>query len=263
MSKMKKTLLVLAVAAATVVATAQPLVKGDNIASLGGGVGIDAYEAEAKITWTQKLVYERIIMDNLFNGKFALGVGLTAGNAYGGKFEGMVAGTYDYYYTVTWLKAGRGGNPVFDRQEQHHREGQGTAEADCARDDISLQLNATLHYNLSDRCDLYFTIGAGAVMLKPLYSNYRNTKGMGEYSSDHFYDRLGWGSRYSYNDLDHVKWIGGKTKFAASVSAFIGGRYWFNNRWAAQLEAGLLNFHIKKSYGHGYHFASIGASYKF
>ena len=264
---MKKLLFLLTSAIALVAvassdATAQTVAKGDNIVSVGGGVGIDAY-AEAKITWTQKLVYERIIKDGLFNGKFALGVGLTAGNAYGGKYEGMVAGSYDYYYTVTYLTANRYGSPVFDRQEQWHREGTGTAKADCVRDDVSLQLNATMHYSPTDHWDLYFTIGGGAVMIKPLYSNYRNTSGLGEYERDFFDQRLGYGMKYSYNDLDHVEWQGGKTKFAASVSAFIGGRYWFNNHWAVQLEAGLLNFHIKKSYGHGYHFASIGASYKF
>lgn len=244
---------------------AQALDKGDNVVSLGLGAGIIVSPdgKESKMDYHGKLAFEHGIADGLFGGKFSLGIGVSAINSITEKAEGTVIGTYDYSYHWVKYERNKYGSNKYLESGDKQRTGQGTADADSYRDDVSLMLQLSLHYNVSDKLDTYLSIGGGGCAIIPVFANIHNEKGFAKMDHDEYDARLGWGMQYSFNDLDHVKWDGGDTKFAPSASAFIGARYYFSSHWAAQIEAGLVGMNIKKSFGHVYNLGSIGVCYKF
>jgi len=236
--------------------------KGDNVLSFGVGAGIitpPTDNGETLANFHGKLAYEHGLVDGILGGKFSFGIGLAAINMISQKTDGVVVGSYDYEYNVyTFSKKNKTG-----KNQTVRRNGEGYADADRYRDDVSLMLQLSLHYNVSDKLDTYLTIGGGGSIIIPIFANPRNGHNIGKMSKNDYDERLDMGIQYSFDDFKHVKWDGGETEFAPSASAFIGARYFFSSHWAAQVEAGLVGWNIKKSLGQAYNLGSIGVSYKF
>ena len=142
-----------------------------------------------------------------------------------------------------------------------HRSGMGTAEAVISREDIDAQLSASFHYAPISKLDIYAKIGAGVGVMNYIIRKIHNETG--------FYDKVSPGGarhKYSYRDLDHVKWKDIDSRAVPAISLFVGATYYFLENWGAELQVGLLNANFKdkdKGYPHSYGICSVGVAYKF
>ncbi len=265
-------------------ATAQ-VEQGDRFLELGIGVGAAENINGTKGMFTQRLAGEWIIKDNLFNlfgVDFALGVGFQIDNAAGGRYEGLVSGKYDYYYTTTITKHKQDnghGRPITTTESNStHREGTGLAIADVTRDNLSLMPTVSLHGKVWKQLDVYATFGLGLGVMTNNLSNYEpttiNIPGVGEvgglYKKD-YYDKTTmpngdvWEFRYSFNDADHAEWNKKpyKSKATFACAFYLGARYFINKTWGVNAQFGLISANVNKTYGNSYNILSFGATYSF
>lgn len=153
------------------------------------------------------------------------------------------------------------------KTEAQERKGEGSAQADTKIEDISTLAKAVVHYKVSKKIDTYFGIGFGVSFIKYLFSNYTNGQGITQ--SHHYLDNTLTHKItqlvYEYNDFNHVKWENSTgTRFA--MAAYIGARYYFNDHYAINIQAGLPTVAIKKKEDmnfNDYNFFMAGVSYKF
>ncbi len=260
----------LAVSGALSVAAQGVFNKGDRKADLTIGVGTVAYPDNSGVTFDQHLGMEWGIAS--FADKFTLGIGFTVNNSYGGSIESMVAGTYDYTYvrrsygktysykTNKWES--------FNDTKEIRRNGVGTADADVAREDVNALFTAAIHFSPMAKLDTYLKVGAGVGYMSWLVSNLRNESGfksanVHDTSSSKVHQTT---DSYSYDDLDHVKWQGFKSKVVPAMSFYLGATYMLTEKWGVDAQIGLISANIKgskKGYPNSYGIFALGASYRF
>lgn len=269
-SNLKTIIAAVSVLAAAIPTQAQVFAKGDRKVDLTIGVGLVAYKDESRATFDQHASMEWGVAS--VADKFTLGVGFQVNNSYGGKYDGMVAGEYDYTYTLreygrTYSYKDNKWHRM-DEKKEMHRKGVGTADASIAREDVNALATVALHFSPIPKLDTYVKVGAGVGYMTYIIGNYSNEKGFK--SADHYSKTNNKiaeiTTTYKYNDLDHVKWSGADGKVVPSMAAYIGATYMITDRWGADLQLGLVsaNFkNAKKGYPNSYGIFSIGASYRF
>ena len=267
-----KKFLILPLAAAFVfnAAAQETFSNGDTKVGLTIGVGTVAYADKNRATFDQHLTMEWGVAS--VADKFTIGVGFAINNQYGGQYEGMVAGEYKYqYYRQQYGSQYSFSKDKWERYDDSKyvtREGGGTATADVAREDVDALFIASLHFSPMDRLDTYCTLGLGVGCMSYVTSNYRNTSGFSdadfnEHRETQYTDSY---IRFKYNDLDHVKWKGMKSKVVPSMAFYIGATYYLNSNWGLDAQLGLINANFKgakKGYANSYGVFALGASYKF
>lgn len=248
----------------------QTFQSGDKVASLGVGVGVvkNIPNPDQSATFTQKLSMEWCVKDGLFE-KGSIGIGFAINNGYGGAYETEIAGKYDYSYTVEKYKhykndRNRWVTELYD-VDVVKRKGYGTADADLNRNDLTAMFTASFHYQFLDKLDTYFTLGVGVTTIFHLTGNIHNENEFESKSDTPNFtnNKTDYDFKYSFNDLDHVKWQGLGTILRPAMAVHVGARYYFTENWAANMEVGLLNATFSDKYGSGYNVFSVGASYKF
>lgn len=265
-----KTFTLIALLASFSLSQAQTFQKGDKVLTAAGNIGMFNTPDDMKLGYGGKISFEYGVADGLFGGKGAIGVGITATDLYGGTYEGVNVGSYNYSYTSTTYDRMKWSNSaryyIDTKTTTHKREGKGSAKCDVNRNDATLLATASLHYQFASKLDTYLTVGAGATFFKCFYSNYHDAKGMEKV--DHtrkkptVSDYNGPVVSYAYDDFAHAKWEGAGSKFYPAITASLGARYYITNHWAVSAEVGLNAFTIKKNIN-AMTLGSIGASYKF
>lgn len=244
--------------------------KGDRKADLTVGVGTVAYFKESRSTFDQHFGMEWGV--GSIADKLTFGLGFNINNSYGGSYESMIAGTYDYSYNYRrfgkrYSYSTKKWESVNDNK-QIKRKGMGTADADVAREDVNAQLTAAIHYSPISRLDTYLKIGAGVGYMNWITSNIRNEDGFkkadyNETTDNKLYQTV---ETYSFNDLDHVKWEGFKSKIVPAMSVYLGATYMLTSKWGFDAQIGLISANIKgykKGYPNSYGIFALGASYRF
>ena len=259
-----------ALLASFVLAPAQTFQKGDKVITAAGNIGMFDTPDDMKLGYGGKISFEYGVADGLFGGKGSIGIGITATDLYGGTYEGVNIGSYNYNYTsVTYSRMKTPGSSRYYIEEMtgtHHREGEGSAKCDVNRNDATLLATVSLHYQFMDKLDTYFSVGGGATYVKRFFSNYHNAIGMSK--EDHIRQKPSVSNydgpvvSYAYDDFAHAKWQGGGSKVYPAINASVGARYYITNHWAVSAEVGLNAFTIKKNIN-AMTLGSIGACYKF
>ena len=243
---------------------AQTFEKGSVVVSAQGIGGIMDTPDDNKLGYGGRLSVEFSVADNLFNGKGSFGIGLVASDLYGGTYESMNVGSYDYQYTVTtYVKRN---SMIETSHDQMKRKNKGTAECDVNRNDATLMATLALHIEFAEHLDTYLMLGGGATYCTRSFSNYRNTFNFERV--DHIESKPSVNGykvpvlSYSYDDFKHVKWEGFDPKFFPAAMGVIGARYYFTDHFAVNAEAGLSTFTIKKNLN-AMTFGGVGVSFKF
>lgn len=271
---MKKTaIMALGMVFCSIYSFAQTFASGDKIVSASIGAGTIKFRpVENGATFIQRVSMEWCVKDKLLDNNAAIGIGVILDNSYGGKYTGRVFGTYDYTYdryrhTKGGMVNGTRYTSSVEKVNTSQRFGGGYADADMARDDLKALMSASFHYQPIKNLDTYATMGLGLGIICHTQGNYRNGDEdieVKNYVGNTF--MLGGLERYdtySYNDYDHIEWSDKPdTKVAFSFAFFIGARYYFTPKWAANMELGLLSSVLRKSYGHGFDIFAVGVSYK-
>ena len=242
--------------------------KGDRKATLTIGVGtVDLKTSNA--TFDQHLSMEWGVME--FADKFTLGAGVAINNQYGAKMEGAVSGSYNYTYTIrNWgeEKNSHGRWAPFSNDRTVTRKGDGYAKADNAREDFDVMGTVSLHFSPMSKLDTYFTFGLGVGCMSYIVSNIHDEQNFGKANYENYTETSTRRShvRYSYNDLDHVKWNGMKTKACAAVAAYLGATYYVTPQIGVDMQIGLIDANVKSGsagYPSSFGVFAVGASYKF
>lgn len=244
--------------------------KGDRKVDLTVGVGTVAYTDKSRVTFDQHLGMEWGVAS--VADKLTVGVGFNINNSYGGSIDGMVTGTYDYtYIRRSYGKTFSYKNnrwESFNDTKEIRRNGVGTADADVAREDVNAQFVAAIHFSPMSKLDTYLKVGAGVGYMSWVVSNLHNESGfkkadVHETSSSKVHQTT---DTYSYDDLDHVKWQGFKSKIVPAMSVYLGATYMLNDKWGVDAQIGLISANIKgnkKGYPNSYGVFALGASYHF
>lgn len=268
---MKKLFLVCALSLLGLVVYAQDAFeKGEKRMNLTIGVGMVDYIGKSRAAFDQHFGMEWGV------GKIAdrvtVGVGFAVNNTYGGKYESKVAGKFDYKYTH--YTTGK----MYDFQKERwynvneskkiRREGAGTADADIAREDVNALATVSFHFTPIPKLDTYVKVGAGVGCMTYLIGNYRNEEGFkkANYNENRETKYTNVTTKFSYNDLDHVKWNGMDAKVVPSMAAYVGATYYLTETWGVEAQLGLISANIKnkkKGYPNSYGIFALGASYKF
>ncbi len=244
--------------------------KGDRKADLTVGVGTVAYYQESRSTFDQHFGMEWGV--GTIAEKITLGIGFNINNSYGGSYESVIAGTYDYTYNFrTYGKIYKYSTKKWETindNKQAKRQGMGTADADVAREDVNAQFTVAIHYSPISRLDTYFKIGAGVGYMNWIVSNIRNEEGFkkADYNKTTESSITNYTTTYSYNDLDHVKWEGFKSKIVPAMSVYLGATYMLTSKWGLDAQIGLISANIKgykKGYPNSYGIFALGTSYRF
>jgi hypothetical protein len=244
--------------------------RGSVVINMQGNVGIMDTPDDYKLGYGGRLSFEFGVA-NLFGEKGALGLAIVASDLYGGTFESMNAGSYNYSYTSTTYTREKGGvmgqrYVIISTTSSHKRKGDCVAECDVTRNDATLMAGISMHYEFADHLDTYMMIGGGATYCTRSFSNYHNEVNLEivDHIRDkpHVDDYHGIEISYYYNDYKHVKWKGFDPKFYPAAMALIGTRYYFCDHFAVNVEAGVNTFTIKKNIN-AMTLGSVGFSYKF
>lgn len=242
--------------------------KGDRKADLTIGVGAVSYADKSRATFDQHLGMEWGIAS--FADRFSLGIGFAVNNSYGGGFDSKVAGTYDYSYTRTsYGRVKRNGSwEYFNDKKQIHRSGVGTGDATVSREDVNALFTAAVHYSPIPKLDTYVKAGVGVGYMSWIVSHIHNEQGfkkanVNETNKNSYYETT---DIFSYNDLDHVKWQGYKSKVVPAMSFYVGATYMLNDRLGVDAQIGLISANLKgnkSGYPNSYGVFAVGASYRF
>lgn len=246
-----------------------PFEEGDKKATLTVGVGTVPYSDKNRATFDQHLSMEWGVA--MIADKLTLGVGVAINNQYGAQYESLVIGSYDYNYVMSnygqELNSHNRWAP-FSNNTSHNRKGIGSAKAKIAREDIDLQGIVSLHYSPLDKLDAFVTFGVGVAYLNYITTDIHDEEGFSEANYHHYTETSKRKSTvsYSYNDLDHVKWEGMRSKAGASVAAYLGATYSLTETWGVTMQIGLIDANVKgakKGYPNSYGVFALGASYLF
>lgn len=250
--------------------SAQTFEKGSVVLSAQGIGGLMDTPDDYKLGYGGRLSVEFGIADNLFNGKGAIGIGLVASDLYGGTYESLNSGEYNYQYTITTYikeKSSKSSREVIrSSTHQERRHSTGAAECDVNRNDATLMATISLHAEFAEHLDTYLMVGGGATYCTRSFSNYRNAVNLK--SVDHIEKKpsvsnyTGPVISYSFNDFNHVKWAGFDPKFYPAAMGIIGARYYFTDHLALNAELGMSTFTIKKNLN-AMTLGGVGVSFKF
>lgn len=244
--------------------------KTDRKAELSIGVGTVAYADKNRPTFDQHLGMEWGVAS--VAERFTVGLGFKVNNSYGGNFESMVAGTYDYSYTRrSYGKIYRYSTKKwesFDETTQVKRSGVGTGDGDISREDVDAQFTATLHFSPMSRFDTYIKVGVGVGYMHWMISNIRNENGFGKADVNETNETSIRQTTdiYSYDDLAHTKWQGLKSKVVPAMSIYLGATYMLTEKWGLDAQIGLISARLKgnkRGYPNSYSIFAVGASYIF
>lgn len=244
--------------------------KGTRKMDLTIGVGTIEYVDKNRSTFDQHFGMEWGVAK--IANKVTVGLGFQVNNSYGGTFDGMVAGKYDYTYTVNT----RGKVYSYSDKKWHsandsksvRRKGVGTAEADVSRDDVNALFMVGFHFSPMKKLDTYLKVGAGVGMMNYIVSNKRNTSGFSsaDKTSVNNSNIVQTTTSYKYDDLDHVKWEGLDSKVVPAMSVYVGATYKITSKFGCDLQLGLISANLKdkdKGYPNSYGVFAVGASYFF
>lgn len=244
--------------------------KGHRKVDLTLGIGTVNYPDKSRVTFDQHVGMEWGIAS--IADKLTVGIGFNINNTYGGTFDGMVTGRYNYSYN--WLSYGKTYSYKYDKWEPFRknkkveREGIGTADADVSREDVNAQFVTAIHFSPMPKLDTYLKLGAGVGCMSWVVSNIRNEVGFGKAdvnntSSSNIHEVT---DSYKYDDLAHVKWDGYRSKVVPAFSVYLGATYMFTDKWGVDAQIGLISANIKgnkKGYPNSYSIFALGASYRF
>lgn len=268
---MKRLLLIGAVAGVAMGANAQIFKEGDKKIDFTIGVGTIDYTDKNRATFDQHFTMEWGVAE--FGDGFTVGAGFAVNNMYGGMFEGSDTGSYDYSYRLsdygTVIDPATGLQTSYDNSRNEQRQGTGWAECHVAREDVDFLGIVSLHYSPMEKLDTYARLGLGFGVMNYIYSNYHNQQ---NFDSADFYEHNVTGTsdsyiKYSYNDLDHVRWdksLGAKV--VPSFSLYLGATYYLTDNWGADLQLGLINANFRgrqQGYPNSYGVFAVGVSYLF
>ncbi len=250
--------------------SAETFGKGSVVINLQGNIGFMDTPDDNKLAYGGRLSFEFGLAD-IIEDKGSLGLVLVASDLYGGTYESLNAGKYNYSYTSTTYYKEQGGvfgqrSVISSSTTVHNRKGDCAAECDVTRNDATLMAGISFHYEFANHLDTYMMIGGGATYCTRSFSNYYNEINLSVV--DHRRDKPNVNNydgpviSYYYNDYNHVKWLGFDPKFYPAAMALIGARYFLSDHFALGLEAGLNTFTIKKNLN-AMTVGSLGLSYKF
>lgn len=270
---MKKILLLCVFGLACSGARAQSFSEGDIQVGLTIGAGTVAYVDKSAATFDQHFTFDYGVK-SFADDRLTLAIGGAINNAYGGSFDELVKGNYKYSYkhsviTYSWNSSSKRWVDPTDESKNITREGFGTADSRVSREDLNIMATVGLHFAAVDKLDVYAQLGVGFGVMMHVFGKYENLSNF--YEEDVFRDDEIAGYKrikqsYKYNDLDHVKWQGYKTKFVPSLAAYVGATYYFTEHFGATTQLGLIgsNLHVsKKGYADSYSIWSVGAVFKF
>lgn len=252
-------------------AAAQTVSRGDILVDAGIGIGV-LKSGDNHTMFTQRIAAEYIIKDDLqlFGRNFAVGAGLSVTNGYCGLGNGVVMGIYDYDYYVYrygWQVV-EGRRQVIDEVHAVNRAGGGEAVAPFKRDDLTFLPQATLHYEPMTGLDVYVGVGIG-LGLANSWTGTKTAITSGDFGSDNIYQTTQNNTqnivvKAAYNDMDHAEWKDGcGTNATFAMAVYAGARYWLTDKFAANMQVGMLGGAIKKSIGSSYDLFSVGLTYRF
>ena len=256
---MKKFITLFALLAIVLGVNAQNIFEiGDKRIDINLGGGIINYAEQPKMTFDQHINMEWIVAK--LGKKVSLGVGFALNNIYGGFKETTMTGEYNYMYTKTTTT----NNAAV--VEQIPRMGIGTADADISRDDINAMATVSFHYSPTKKLDTYVKIGAGIGGLSYIIDDICNIEG---FHSENVHKASSSNPNamvtYRYNDLDHTIWDGYEPNVAASVAAYIGATYYFNDELGLDAQVGLVSANLtnKAKNANAFSLFALGIAYKF
>lgn len=245
-------------------------VKGSRKMDLTIGVGTIEYPDKNRATFDQHFSMEWGV--GRIADKVTVRLGFQLNNSYGGTFEGMVAGIYDYSYRFTttgqvYSYSDKKWHSVNDSKDIK-REGVGTADADISREDINALFVAGFHYSPLKKLDTYVKVRVGVGVMNYIVSNHRNTSGFGSanVNSVNNSNIVNTTTTYRYNDLDHVQWEGFDAKVVPAMSVYIGATYMITPQIGADIQLGIIGANLKdknKGYPNSYSVFALGSSYHF
>lgn len=126
------------------------------------GVGTIAYLDKSRATFDQHFGMEWGVCK--IAQKFTLGIGFAVNNSYGGQFEGVASGSYDYTYKHTFrgkmYSYASNSWKTFNETNDKQRKGTGYADADIAREDINAMFTIAMHFSPMQKLDTYVKVGA-------------------------------------------------------------------------------------------------------
>ncbi len=228
---------------------------GEKRGDLNIGVGIINYHDRTRATFDQHVNFEWGVAK--LGEKVTLGVGFALNNTYGGQFDAVLAGDYDYKY----IKTTTTGNVT--KAETITRKGTGTADADIVRDDINLMGTVSFHYSPLKNLDTYVKVGVGIGCLSYSINDVCNREGF----SYENVNKLSGNTltKYRYNDLEHANWYGYDPKVVGSVAAYIGATYFIDDVWGIDAQIGLLSSNLcnKAKHSNAFGLFALGVAYKF
>lgn len=265
---MKKFLLLSAIMAVAISSQAQGTFnKGERKIDLTVGIGMVDYAYKPLATFDQHFGMEWGIAR--IADKVTIGVGFAVNNTYGGKYQGLVIGQYDYkYYRTTtgsmYSFITNKWSSIND-QQQITRKGEGSADADIAREDVNALVTVSFHFTPIPKLDTYLKVGCGVGCMTYIIGNYRNEQGFkSENVNNHMEDKYtDITTRYYYNDLDHTQWSSFDPKVVPAIATYVGATYYLTNQWGIEAQFGLISANLNDDYPNSYSMFAIGATYKF
>lgn len=263
---MKRLFLLGAVGLLSLAANAQEFNTGDLTASVTLGVGAQDDSASHAL-FDQHLSLECGVKTF---GQFTIGVGLAINNAYGAVHDGFAMGTYDYTYTKTVTTRTKNDHNRWVTSTEstiESRDGYGGADCKVATDHYNLMVMASLHYSPMSRLDTYVRCGLGIGGMSSMLSDFKNEEGFSERN----YEHTSSGSsretttKFSYRDLDHVKWEGYSTKVTPAFALYLGATYYLTQHWGVDAQFGIIssNFAMGGNYSDSFSILAVGATYRF
>lgn len=244
--------------------------KGTVLLDIGVGGGYNHDETPGAL-FTQKVGADFGVAN--LGPRTSLGVGFTLNNAWGDADRQVVAGVYDYEYTLTTTIYKRNSThnwvPAGSETRSSRRKGAGTADARVATENVQLLANLSLHHQFSPKFSGYLVVGAGAGMLNLVASDLEPLEGLEEDSRSDALNRNASGEqqilfKYAYDDMKQADFSATiyKHRFCPAVAGYLGGRFSINRHFSAFGEIGFNTATLHSTLPNSYNLATFGVSYK-
>lgn len=237
---------------------------GDKKVDFTIGVGAIRYADHTRATFDQHMNLEWGVTK--LGERVTLGVGFAVNNNYGGRFESIISGKYDYKYTQTTSTTATGANSqsLVTKKEEVSRQGYGTANADITRDDINAMATVSFHFSPMKKLDTYVKVGLGIGFESYVIDNICGIEGFSAANENKLVGN-NITVQYRYNDLDHTNWNEYDPKVTAAVAAYIGATYFFNEEWGLDAQVGMVSANLsnKSKNANAFGLFALGVAYKF
>lgn len=244
--------------------------KGTVLLNIGIGGGYNHDENPGAL-FTQKVGADFGVAN--LGPRTSLGVGFTLNNAWGDADRQVVAGVYDYEYTLTTTIYKRNSThnwvPAGSETRSSRRKGVGTADARVATENVQLLANLSLHHQFSPKFSGYLVVGAGAGMQNLVANDVEALEGLEEDSRSDALNRNSSGEqqilfKYAYDDIKHADFSATiyRHRFCPAVAGYLGGRFSINRHFSAFGEIGFNTATLHRTLPNSYNLATFGVSYK-